>query len=488
MPTTPAARVGAAPAGDATQPRIRLELLDGKWRLLRKLGEGGMGSVYLAHDMQLDRKVAIKLLSPALAHDAELVARFEREARLTASLEHPNIVPIYAVGRAGGRPYMVMKALEGRTLAVLLRETGPLKRDAMLSLLRQLAQGIDFIHSKGFIHRDIKPANIFVGPDGNATLLDFGILRPSGAGKQTQTGLVMGTPHYMSPEQALGLQEIDRRADLYALAVVLFEACTGTLLFDGPSHLAIVQMQAHAPPPNARERADWVPSAVADVLAKGLAKSPEHRYASAAEMLAAMEAAYATPLLLVDVANLPPAEPAERSRWTRGRIWMAAVLVLALALPVLALSLSRGKSPLFVEPPLADAPEQNIAALDEPPPPAAPEEVQEGLMPEPSPMEPEPMPPKPEARAEVPMRRAPLGRSRAPAAMGNLRVVTTLKGEPYWASLWVDGQDMGTTPALLQLSSGVHTVRLERVGFQSVERQIKVAPGRGAVLRIELTP
>ena len=242
------------------------DLLEGKWRLERKLGEGGMGTVYLAHDLQLDRKVAIKILASSLAGDAELVTRFDREARLTASLEHPHIVPVYAVGEVEGRPFIVMKKLEGRTLAAYLRESGPLRGDELMALMRQLCSGLDFIHARGFIHRDIKSGNIFIGHDGLATILDFGILRTSeNAEALTRTGMVMGTPQYMSPEQALGAKEIE---------------------------LSLIQMQAHAAAPDERERAPWVPATVAEVVKRALAKRPEDRYASAGELLAALEEAH----------------------------------------------------------------------------------------------------------------------------------------------------------------------------------------------------
>ena len=269
------------------------DVLEGKWRLERKLGEGGMGTVYLAHDLQLDRKVAIKILASSLAGDAELVTRFEREARLTASLEHPNIVPVYAVGEVQGRPFIVMKKLEGRTLAAYVRERGPLPGDEVIGLMRQLCSGLDFIHARDFIHRDIKSGNIFIGHDGLATILDFGILRTSeNAEALTRTGMVMGTPQYMSPEQALGAREIDHRADLYALAVLLFECLTGTLPFEAESELSLIQLQAHAPAPDVRDRAPWVPQSVAQVVARALSKSPEERYPSAGELLAALEEAY----------------------------------------------------------------------------------------------------------------------------------------------------------------------------------------------------
>jgi serine/threonine-protein kinase len=269
------------------------DVLANRYVLKQKIGEGGMGTVYVAHDKELDREVAVKLLASTLVHDAEVVERFEREARMTAKLDHPHIVPVYDVGRHGGRPYIVMKKLEGQTLAALLRKKGGMTQEETLALFRQLASGLDFIHGQGFIHRDIKAGNIFVGSAGQATILDFGILRAARGGEAlTRTGMVMGTPHYMAPEQAMGQRNVDHRVDLYALAVVLFECLTGTLPFDADSELRLIQMQAHTPPPELIERAPWVAAPVAEVVKRALAKRPEDRFSSASELVAALQAAY----------------------------------------------------------------------------------------------------------------------------------------------------------------------------------------------------
>ncbi|MFP2932153.1 protein kinase domain-containing protein, partial [Pyxidicoccus sp. 3LG] len=211
-------------AGPPLQPG---DVLEGKWRLEELLGAGGMGQVYRARDLALDRSVAIKLLHDALCEDPESVARFEREARAMARLEHAHIAPIHAVGQEGGRPFIVMKHLEGMSLARYLRSLpGPLPLSEVLALARQLCAGLAFIHQRGCVHRDIKPGNIFLSPAGHATLLDFGILWERRGSEATGSGVRLGTPSYMAPEQARG-EPVDSRADLYSLGLVLLEVSTG---------------------------------------------------------------------------------------------------------------------------------------------------------------------------------------------------------------------------------------------------------------------
>ncbi len=552
--------VSAVAHGDALEPeQVSLragDVLDGKWRLERKLGEGGMGTVYLAHDLQLERKVAVKLLSQALVGDKEIVLRFEREARLTASLEHPNIVPVYAVGRLGDRPFMVMKALEGQTLAMYLRQKGPLTSAETLSLFRQLCAGLQFIHDRGYVHRDIKSGNIFVGPDGHATILDFGILRQSGKTESlTRTGVVMGTPLYMSPEQALGAKEIDHRADLYALAILLFECVTNTLPFEADSDLKTIQLQAFAPPPNVLERAPWAPPSLVEVLARALAKPPEDRYPSAAELLEALEAVFAASVSAptqmfgsleqgkrrpsgpkslapgtfgppppearlnvpsdtrVSLGRGPASAPAQAAPSTPPRTsladeelpfpeqqsrrrmfaWMTAMLALVLAggaLAVYASALRPSESLLppheVLAAPLpapaltadADAGAQALAGEPEPEPTEVALETTVSLADAGA---------EEELAGSVP-ERGPRPGPRRKGPPGRLNVITTHKGDHMWASVFVDGAKKGNTPLQLELAAGRHHVRVVRAGFRTVEREIKIAPGRSDVLRIKLTP
>lgn len=269
-----------------------MEPLEGKWALERTLGQGGMGTVWLATDLTLHRKVAVKMLAEKFSADEALVARFEREARMMARLEHPNLVPVYAVGRHAGVPFIVMKFLEGVTLAERLQRRPRLELDEVRRIVRQLCLGLQCIHQGGVVHRDIKPANVFLAPDGHVTLLDLGVAREAQS-TMTVAGAIVGTPRYMSPEQVLGMR-VDHRADLYALATVTFELVTGAPPFDGGDGVSLLRKHLETPPPDASQVAR-VPAALGAMLQRGLAKRPEHRFESASEFSAAFERAAGAP-------------------------------------------------------------------------------------------------------------------------------------------------------------------------------------------------
>jgi len=273
------------------------DVLEGKWRIDGSLGSGGMGSVFLAQDLGLDRKVAIKVLAPKFAADPGFAARFEREAQATAKLEHPNIVPIYAVGRHQDWPFIVMKALEGTTLSRLLRERmaagAHLSREEVLAVFGPLCGALAFLHAKGYVHRDVKPANVFVGSHGHVTLLDFGVLHDSHAERLTLNGMQLGTPVYASPEQLSGARDVDPRADVYALGVMLYEILAQRLPYSGDS---ITLMQFHAaPPPPLADLVQSLPAGVAATVHRALSMRPADRFRSASEFYAALEQAWASP-------------------------------------------------------------------------------------------------------------------------------------------------------------------------------------------------
>ncbi|MBI3181337.1 MAG: serine/threonine protein kinase [Myxococcales bacterium] len=271
------------------------EELDGRWRLERKLGQGSMGTVFLAQDAKEHRLVAVKVLSTELCRNSHCVARFEREARLLAALRHPNIVALHGIGRAGAVPFIVMKYLPGTTLGEhRKRRGGRLSISEMLRLLRQVCAGLACLHSHGLIHRDVKPSNVFVGEDGHITILDLGIARDLSLPALTQPGVMVGTPHYMAPEQIVGRGELDHRADLYSLGAVVYELVTGAPPFKGGSDFEVLRAHVRAPVPDASAVAPWVRPPVSRVVARALAKSPGERFLTASAMLLALEEACST--------------------------------------------------------------------------------------------------------------------------------------------------------------------------------------------------
>src|SRR6059058_5818691 len=212
-------------------------LFDGRYRILRKLGTGGMANVYLAEDEVLGRRVAIKILDDRHAGDDQFVERFRREAKNAASLSHPNIVSIYDRGEAEGSYYIAMEYLDGRTLKELLVRNGPPPIPIAIDYARQILQAIGFAHRNGIVHRDIKPHNVVVGRDGRLKVTDFGIAR-SGASQMTEVGSIIGTAQYLSPEQARGA-ETDSTSDIYSMGIVLYELLTGEVPFSGDTPLEI---------------------------------------------------------------------------------------------------------------------------------------------------------------------------------------------------------------------------------------------------------
>jgi len=259
----------------------------GRYRVTGLLGQGGMGTVYRAQDAALDRSVALKLMT--VTGDERAVARFLREARAAASLQHPNIITVYELGEHAGRPYIAMELLDGIDLQHALE--GPLPRDprVALTLIRHVLAGLGHAHEQGLVHRDIKPSNVFVPRRGLPKLLDFGLARRGAAGT-TVSGSFAGTPHYLSPEQVLD-EELDGRSDLFSTALVLYELLTGAHAFAAETLVALVFRIAHeepdlsALPPGGK----WEP--VQGILRKALARSREERYPDAAAFRADVEAA-----------------------------------------------------------------------------------------------------------------------------------------------------------------------------------------------------
>jgi len=270
----------------------------GPYEIKKLLGVGGMGQVYRANDPRLEREVAIKVLSTALADEPGYLERFIREARAVAKLNHPHIVPVYDFGEQGGLTYLVMPLISGGTLREYLTHRHILPLSEALSITEQVASALQYAHERGLVHRDVKPANILISDEGRALLSDFGIVRL--AQKQdtavtlTHTGTFVGSPEYAAPEMVLG-NTIDHRVDIYALGVVLFQMLTGQLPFAGATSVSLLIMQAQQPPPLPRSLNPSIPPAVEAVILKTLAKTPGERYQTMAEFQAALRVASAAP-------------------------------------------------------------------------------------------------------------------------------------------------------------------------------------------------
>jgi serine/threonine-protein kinase len=269
------------------------EALAGEYSLERELGRGGMGIVYLAREVQLDRLVAIKLLPRALADRPEVRERFLREARMAASLSHPHIVPIYRVGEAKGLVFFVMAYVNGETLGERLRTRGPLPTAVATRLLREVTWALSYAHGRGIVHRDVKPDNILIEAEtGRALVTDFGIARGAEQTEITDPGRVMGTAHFMSPEQGAS-EPVDGRSDFYSLGVVAYLAVSGKLPFDAPSVPALLAKHAAANLPALTSVAPSVPASLASVIERCLRKNPDERWASGEALVEAIDAASA---------------------------------------------------------------------------------------------------------------------------------------------------------------------------------------------------
>lgn len=254
----------------------------GRYEVLSELGQGAMGVVYKARDPLIDRIVAIKTINLSLAQEEieEYEGRFYQEARAAGRLNHPNIVTIYDVGKSGDIAYIAMEFLQGCELRDLLRENGVLPVDQVLDIVAQVAQGLAYAHEHEIVHRDIKPSNIMVIRDGHVKITDFGIARMASSAVRTQTGMVLGSPKYMSPEQVLG-KVIDQRSDIFSLGVMLYEMLTGESPFMGENVNAIMFQTLNSVPVAPSKLNSAVPDMLNFIVAKALAKAREDRYQNA---------------------------------------------------------------------------------------------------------------------------------------------------------------------------------------------------------------
>jgi len=326
-------------------------VVDGRYRVLSRLGSGGMAEVYCAQDLQLGRKVALKILYRRFAEDGEFVERFRREASSAAGLQHQHVVAVYDRGEYDGTYYIAMENLEGRSLKTIVQQEAPLDPDRAIDLIIQVLRAARFAHRRGIIHRDLKPHNVIVDADGRAKVTDFGIAR-AGASDMTQTGSIMGTAQYLSPEQAQG-HAVSAASDIYSIGIMLYELLTGRVPFEGESAvtIALKQVNERPAPPSAYNPA--VTPELEEAVMRALEKDPAHRYPDADAFIAALQAARdgTATAVLAPVAPPPPLDPpseayvypeeplAPREPRDSGRwwLWLLAVLVAGLGLAAVLL-------------------------------------------------------------------------------------------------------------------------------------------------------
>jgi serine/threonine-protein kinase len=416
----------------------------GRYRIEKKLGEGGMGAVYLAEHVMIEKKVAIKILSGDYSHRGEILARFAQEAKAASRIGHPNIIGVTDFGPGGDGPvFIVMEYLQGRDLRHHL--TGPMEAHRIAVIMGQVLLALEAAHKKGIVHRDLKPENIFLvereGVSDLVKLLDFGIARVSSPSERparlTRTGTIFGTAEYMSPEQARG-NPTDGRADVYAAGCILYELLTGHVPFEADSFMGVLRRQVEeAPvPPSQRAPERGITPALETVVLRALEKEREARYASASEMLEALAVAMGEPVPVDTTPPEPPPEPGPRAR----RWWMAAPVVALLAGGAWLALPSRPQRP-------AETPAPPIAVA---PPPAA--------------------------AAPAP--------ATTPAESGAKATIVSI---PSGAQVRRGTEVLGTTPFVLAVSGESAAVELTLVKKDYKEQAFRVAPGHSSEYAVSLS-
>jgi serine/threonine-protein kinase len=355
----------------------------GPYQIIEQLGSGGMATVYKAYHAALDRYVAIKVLHPAFKQDANFLARFQREARIVAKLEHPHIVPVYDFNEHGGQPYLVMRFIDGETLKARLGE-GDLPFSEILRILRPAGEGLAYAHAQGVLHRDVKPSNILLTPDGGVFLADFGLARIAQAGESTLSqDSLLGTPQYISPEQAQGRSDIDARTDVYSLGVVMYELLVGRVPYQADTPYAVIHDHIYTPLPLPRSIKPALSENLERVLLKALAKERDDRFSGVTELMTAFDQAMqaapteiapvrSAPIGLQPVAPTVAALPASTvasppaAAPDRSKLWIALGAAALLVAVIVIIILVTARPPLPPvqpnQPPLGNPPPQNTGA------------------------------------------------------------------------------------------------------------------------------
>jgi serine/threonine-protein kinase len=489
--------MGAGQGGTQDLMQRLQRLVEGKYKVERMLGKGGMGAVFLAHDLTLEREVAIKVLPPDISMDEHIVKRFQQEAKTAAKLDHTNIIPIYRVESEGGLNYFVMKYIAGTSLEDVLDQRQSLPIDYIQRVLWEAACALGHAHQRGVVHRDVKPANIMFDHDGKVMLTDFGISKAlQAASGFTGTGMIIGTPHYMAPEQAKG-GAVDGRADQYSLGVVAYRMLTGELPYTGDSVHTILYKHIFEEVPRASGKRRDSPEFLTAAISRALSKEPEQRFATMEEFATAVwpeqpvtapksgertkaqrrpppSARTATPDAPTEVTNAPTTPipragmkiPGEKKK--RSSVGMVVGTLVVVALGVGGY-VAFGKKAPPASPPQA-------GPVTPPPVAATVETVRVATQPSAAP------PPVTQRRAPDTRRQTPPPPSAAPEG------TITVAADPY-GEIFIDGTDVGQSPVVdYALAAGRHTIRIERAGYKTITETVQVTANSPVRKRYTLLP
>lgn len=465
----------------------------GRYEIVKELGRGGMGIVLMGKDPHLDRMVALKIIKIDDSGDGmgnkELIERFYIEAKAAGKINHPNIVTVYDVGDADGKKFIAMEFVEGRNLATIIADEGPLPIPRAAKFIHQIADGLAYAHERGIVHRDIKPGNILVTADDKAKISDFGLARLQSAGSVTQTGHAVGSPSYMSPEQVQGMA-VDGRSDMFSLGVLFYEMLTQKRPFEGESLTTVIFKIIKDTPPAPSKLNKAVPPAFDDIIARMTAKDPNHRYPSCADVAKAMlpfitdQSSF--PLTTSDTVrtvsftkefvgaagmgvDTPP-----KSRKASGKPIAALIGGLFLLVGAIVggiMFFKPGSPPHETTPKPAE-----VARSEAPQAPSTPVEEKKEAPPAPEPVQPKAADEEKPAPAPSP--------TPAPApSLGTLTVITS----PSGAQVKVDGKERGKTPlTITDAQPGERKVEVARPGHVSVTKNVDVKAGQSAIVEIKL--
>ena len=411
----------------------------GRYRIVKELGKGTMGVVYQAHDPQIDREVALKILRPDRVVSEAFVSRFVKEARAIGRLSHPHIVTIYDVGEDHGTIYIAMEFLKGQSFDRVIR-SGRLSVQQSVDIARQVAEALDYAHRKGIVHRDIKPPNIILSEDNQVKLTDFGIARieDASAGQQTQAGEILGTPVYMSPEQVLG-KTVDGRSDLFSLGVILYEMIAARRPFNGNNIAAIFHSITHESPEPPATTDPFITKELSQLIMKSLAKAPEDRFQSGHEMGQALAALQAQESSALQTSTSSASRPRP--------VALLAAIGLVLALIV-------GGGYYYISRHSASSADQTNEA------------VRTGLA---------PLQSSPDQKNPGIPIRSPADQVESAAGSQNRTketAVLQISSEPLGAQVYVDNKFEGKTPLNLNLPLGKHELRLNLPEHLEWEAQV----------------